>query len=81
MVHSIAGELAGLGHAVRVHRCLGPAQPLKGGAAASDGEWPKRGEAIRNRLWFARTMARNRKLRVGDRKAIREFGPDVVLAA
>jgi len=84
MVQAIAYELVGLGHEVRVHRCLGPRRPDPVGAAVGpDGSQAVQNPvvaAIKGRLWFARTLAENRGLRRGDRAAIAAFRPDVVLA-
>ncbi len=82
MVQSIARELQGLGMEVRVHRCLGPAasKGVAGGgqpATAATGGLARR---VKDRLWFARTLARNRGLARTDAAAISQFRPDVILA-
>jgi glycosyltransferase involved in cell wall biosynthesis len=77
MVSSVAAGLGALGHEVRVHRSAGPA-PEAPDAPRS----PGRGlvAAAKGRLWFAKALARNLGMFRRDRRAIRDFRPDVVLA-
>ena len=83
MVQAIARELGGLGHEVRIHRCLGPNRPDPIGVAVGpEGQRKERNPlvaALKNRLWFARTLASNRSIGRRDRATIAAFRPDVIL--
>lgn len=83
MVHAIARELEGLGIEVKVHRCLGPAASKGGAGGDPAGPSSRNGGAVqrvKDRLWFAKTLARNRAMKGTDAAAIAAFRPDVVLA-
>lgn len=77
MVHAIAQEMSRMGHEVKVHRSTGPAKPSAG---SSGSRKPSFAHRLRNRLWFARAIARNRAMIRRDLKAIDAFQPDVILA-
>src|SRR5262249_31386698 len=79
MVDRVADALRGLGHEVMVHRSFGPALH---GADVDRGVAARRKPSarLRNAVWFARALGRNRPMYRHDLGALRAFRPDVVLA-
>ena len=78
MVQAIASALRKLGHEVIVHRCSGPSEPGKKKSAG-----PTRrslSSRARAKVWFARAVARNRRMISRDRRVLQDVRPDVVLA-
>ncbi len=80
MVHSIAGELRQQGHEVLIHRSAGPVSPPSPAPPAGAAPAARRGGRLRDAVWFARALARNRGMLARDRRVLAEFGPEVVLA-
>ena len=80
MVRRLADELALLGPLVAVHEpelVAGAAQGRPGAGSKSGG---RVAQAVRDRLWFAKTMWRDRTAIATDIQAIELFRPDVVVA-
>ena len=82
VVRSFGLELERLGNEVRFHRSSGDPVPGShgGGGNAVAGARPGRLDRLKNRAWFAKALARNVPMYRRDVRAIRAFGPDVVLA-
>src|SRR5262245_38524737 len=80
IVHAVAQELRGLGHEVDVHRSFGPLGPSQPGGTDRAGAGRRRTQAIRDRLWFARAVARNVPMYRRDLQAIQRYQPDVIVA-
>lgn len=86
MTQQIGNELHRLGHEVKLYASDPLAQrnsPAAGqtggwGGALSAHKWPVKW--LRQKLWFLKRMLQNRRRVVGDREAIRQFRPDIVLA-
>jgi glycosyltransferase involved in cell wall biosynthesis len=80
ITRTLTAEFRALGHEVELHRSAG--SPRGGGNLASrpGGGRPSAVQRVRDRLWFARAMARDRRRDSREREAIARFRPDVVLA-
>jgi glycosyltransferase involved in cell wall biosynthesis len=80
MVHEIAAQLNALGATVHVHEPeVTAASPNSGGTSARK-PGGKRFRRLRNLLWFAKTIAHDRRAVAADLEAVRAFRPDVVVA-
>ncbi len=82
MVAAIAGELREIGHQVIIHRSAGPPEPRprpRSGAGGGKGRM-RASRRLRDALWFARALGRNRAMLRRDLAAIASARPDVVLA-
>jgi glycosyltransferase involved in cell wall biosynthesis len=79
----IGRELEALGHAVRIHRSFGAvraARPAPAQGSAAAGGVRRLIPLVKNRLWFAKAVARNAPMLGRDLRAIAGFQPDVILA-
>jgi glycosyltransferase involved in cell wall biosynthesis len=80
MVHAIAAELRSMGDDVFVHEPEVASKKIEPQSSPVLSGTPKRFQWLRNWLWFARTIAHDRRAKAADIDAIRKFGPDVVIA-
>ena len=80
MVQAISRQLRALGHEVLVHRSLGPVQDVEDRPKTARPHQSHRFASIKNRLWFAKALARNHRMLRRDREAIAAFQPDIILA-
>ena len=81
MVRRIAEELRGLGHAVEIHRSLGPAPAgPKAEESREVGSRSRRGASVRGAAWFLKAILRNAGMSRRDLEALDRVRPDVVLA-
>ena len=79
MVHAIAAELHILGHDVHIHRSFG-LESSQSGDASKMAARSDISSTIRNKLWFAKALGRNRLMGIGDLRVLDRFQPDIVLA-
>ena len=85
MVQQIAANLRILGHEVLVHgsELDGQAGFQQGAGSAEDANKTTNAPLktrIKNKLWFAKAMLRNRRWRNKDHEVLRSFDPDIVLS-
>jgi len=80
MVHQIASELFKLGCVVEVHEPEIVHPNLTNLSSDTPQHDRKKFQALRDKLWFAKTIMHDRSALKADLKAIRLFRPDVVIA-
>jgi glycosyltransferase involved in cell wall biosynthesis len=81
-VEEASEALRARGHEVLVHRSFGrPIEPPSGNESGGGRRILKDLEArLRGRLWFAKSIVRNRAMQRRDQAALQEYKPDIVLA-
>jgi glycosyltransferase involved in cell wall biosynthesis len=76
IVHALRDEFQLLGHEVAIHRSAGPPRPVHRGGS---GQSRRRLGLVRDKVWFAKAIARNFPMLRRDLRAVQGFRPDVVV--